>query len=103
MFRHIIIAAAALWASVVFAATDVNKATAAELDAIKGVGPSLSGKILDERKKGDFKDWPDFMQRIKGVKDARAARLSEAGLTVGGQPFKPAAKTAEKPAAKSKG
>lgn len=33
------------------AAVDVNKATAAELDSIKGIGPAMSGKILDERKK----------------------------------------------------
>ena len=73
------------------AAVDVNKATAAELDSIKGIGPAMSGKILDERKKSNFKDWPDFISRVKGVGEATAAKLSGEGLTVNGTPFKAAA------------
>jgi len=41
-----------LYAAASFAAVDVNKATAAELDGIKGIGPGLSGKIIEERKHG---------------------------------------------------
>ena len=95
MFKKLLVLAAMLWAGAVFAA-DANKASAAELDAIKGVGPSLSGKIMEARKKGDFKDWNDFMARVSGVKEARASKLSAEGLTVNGKTFDGAAKPAEK-------
>ena len=81
------------------AAVDVNKATAAELDSIKGIGPAMSGKILDERKKSNFKDWPDFISRVKGVGEATAAKLSGEGLNINGTPYKAAAPAAAAPAA----
>ena len=87
MFRHLLALAAIVFASLSFAA-DVNKAGAPELDAIKGIGPTMSQRILDERKNGPFKDWADFIARVKGVGEAKAAKLSEEGLTVNGQPFK---------------
>ena len=68
-----------------FAQVDVNKGDVAALDSIKGVGPSMSKAILDERSKGEFKDWADFQKRVKGVGDKRAMKLSEAGLQVGGK------------------
>jgi hypothetical protein len=34
-----------------------------------------------------FKDWGDFMQRVKGFKPATAAKLSATGLTVNELPF----------------
>lgn len=105
MFKTLLVAATLLLSSLSFAATDVNKATAAELDAIKGIGPAMSGKILDERKKGAFKDWNDFVTRVKGVGEGNAAKFSAEGLTVGGTTFKGAAPAAakkdEKPAAKA--
>ena len=76
------------WAASAAAAVDVNKASAAELDSIKGIGPSLSGKILDERKKATFKDWPDFISRVKGMGDKKASKLSREGLTVNGASLK---------------
>lgn len=104
MFKKILALVAMLCAAAAFAAVDVNKATAAELDGIKGIGPGISSKILDERKKGNFKDWNDFIERVKGVGEGNAAKFSAAGLTVGGATFKataaPAAKVAgTKPAA----
>ncbi len=84
-----------------FAAVDVNKATVAELDSIKGIGPAISGKILDERKKGNFKDWNDFIDRVKGIGDGNAAKLSTAGLTVNGSSFSGAPAAATKPATKT--
>lgn len=74
-----------------FAALEVNTATDAELDSIKGIGPAMSSKILDERKKGNFKDWIDFTNRVKGVKGTNAVKFSEQGLTVAGAAYKPAA------------
>lgn len=69
-----------------FAQVDVNKADQAALDGVKGLGPATSKAILDERKKGgNFRDWADFESRVKGIKDKKAAALSEAGLTINGQ------------------
>ncbi len=91
--------------SMSFAAVDVNKATAAELDSVKGIGPAISKKIVDERAKGQFKDWNDMVTRVNGIGEGNAKKLSEGGLTVGGKAFagspaKPEAKTdAAKPAA----
>jgi competence protein ComEA len=102
MLKKLLVIFALLWASVsAFAAADVNKATAAELDAVKGIGPAKSKAILDERKKGgDFKDWADFIKRVKGIGEGNAAKLSEAGLTVGGESYKKAAVKKEEKAAK---
>lgn len=99
MLKKILAVMAMLLAAVSWAAVDANKANDAELDAIRGVGPSLSKRIIDERKKGgDFKDWPDLMSRVKGVKAKAAAKLSVEGLTLNGQSFggaAPAAKVAK--------
>ena len=91
MLKKILAIAIMLYAAVCFAAVDANKATAAELDGIKGIGPSISSKILDERKKGNFKDWNDFISRVKGLGEANAAKFSAEGLTVNGAAFKAAA------------
>jgi competence protein ComEA len=82
-----------LCATLAMAAVDVNKATDAQLDGIKGVGPVTSKLILSERKKGEFKDWQDFIDRVKGIGDSRAAKLSAEGLTVNGKAYKAAAAT----------
>lgn len=71
---------AAAWAQV-----EVNKADEAALDSIRGLGPAKTKAILEERKKGEFKDWADFEQRVKGIGAKNAARLSEAGLQVNGK------------------
>lgn len=100
MFKKTLALAVWAFASVAaWAAVDANKGTAAELDALSGVGPALSQRILDARKQGEFKDWQDFMSRVKGVKEKSAAKLSNAGLTVNGKPYGEAAKAAA-PAAK---
>ena len=56
--------------------------------ALKGVGPAMSQRILDARKQSAFKDWPDLMSRVKGVKAKAATKLSAEGLTVNGQSFR---------------
>ena len=109
MIKKILAAMLALFAAVAFAAIDVNKATQAELEAVKGIGPAISGKILDERKKAPFKDWEDMVVRVKGVGEGNAAKFSAEGLTVNGAAFTgapakaaaPAAKKQDKPAAKA--
>ncbi len=76
------------------AALDINKASEAELDSIKGIGPGTSAKILLERKKGNFKDWNDFIARVQGVAEIKAGNFSGEGVTVNGTVYKaaPAAK-----------
>jgi len=91
MFKKILLIITMLYAAAAFAAVDVNKASAAELDGIKGIGPSLSTKILDERKNGNFKDWSDFIGRVGGVGEKTAAKFSTEGLTVNGKKFSAAA------------
>ena len=98
MFKKILAITALLFAAVSFAAVDVNKGTEADLDGVKGVGPSMSKRILEARKEGEFKDWPDLMQRVKGVKEKKAAKLSAEGLTVNGKSFGGAAPSASKEA-----
>ena len=73
MLKKILFALLALFAAAAFAAVDANKATQAELETVKGIGPAIAGKILDARKTGAFKDWPDMIERVKGVGDGNAA------------------------------
>mgnify|MGYP003857327149 CR=1 FL=1 len=87
MFKKILMTTALLFSLSSFAAVDVNKANAADLDGIKGIGPSLSGKILKERNKGNFKDWPDLMHRVSGMGEKSSAKLSAQGLTVNGSAY----------------
>jgi competence protein ComEA len=68
-------------------ALDINQANEAELDSIKGMGPTLSAKILKARAHGPFTHWADLMQRVSGIRQKKAQQLSEQGLTVGGQAF----------------
>lgn len=92
MFRNLI---AVVLTCLAFAGTaahaaspvDVNKATQAELETIKGIGPGLSTKILDARKTAQFKSWGDLVERVGGVGPGNAKRFSQAGLTVGGAAF----------------
>lgn len=80
-----VFAVLAISAGAVFAQVDVNKADQAALDGIRGVGPKLSKAILDERRKGEFKDWADFETRVPGVGEKSVVKLSEAGLTINGK------------------
>jgi competence protein ComEA len=88
MFKKMLTFAALLVSLNALAATlDLNSATEAELDSIKGVGPSLSRKILDERKNAPFKDWADVIRRVKGIRKAKAEKFSRDGVTVNGDAF----------------
>ncbi len=81
-------ALAALGASVCLA-IDINKATEADLDGVRGLGPATTRLILSERDKAPFKNWQDLLTRVKGIGPTSAARLSAQGLTVHGQPYQP--------------
>jgi competence protein ComEA len=85
------------------AAVDVNKATEAELQALPGVGPALSARIVGERAKAPFRHWGDMIERVRGVGPTSAVKMSSAGLTVGQTSYTPTATQAEsaKPARKA--
>ena len=88
MLKKILLAVATMIATMgfAFAQVDVNKADAAALDSVKGIGPAKSKAIIEERTKGgEFKDWADFEKRVKGIGDKNSAKLSEAGLQVNGK------------------
>jgi len=87
MYKKLLLAVATLVATMglAFAQVDVNKADQAALDSVKGIGPAKTKAILEERKKGEFKDWADFEQRVKGIGGKNAIKLSEAGLQVNGK------------------
>ena len=108
MIKKLMLAVATLVATMgfAFAQVEVNKADAAALDSVKGIGPAMSKAIIEERSKGEFKDWADFEKRMKGVRDKRATKLSAAGLQVAGKSFDGAAMAkpaVAKTAAKTKG
>ena len=97
MFKKIAAFFAAMSIFAAFAAVDVNKATEAELDGLKGIGPVPPRVIISERKKAEFKNWDDFVNRVKGVGEKSAAKFSAEGLTVNGAssqgPVSPPAKS----------
>ena len=66
-------------------ALDVNHATEAELDGLRGVGPAFTRRILAERSLRPFADWPDLMRRVSGMGGVTAQKLSAQGLTVNSQ------------------
>ena len=66
---------------------DANRANRAQLEQLRGIGPPLADRILVAREAGPFKDWADLMARVKGIREAKARQLSQAGLTVDGVPF----------------
>jgi len=98
MLQRIVALLLSLFTAAAFAAVDVNKANQADLESIKGIGPTIATKILDERKKGSFKDWNDMITRVKGVGEKNAAKFSADGLTVNGAAYAgaPAPASAEK-------
>jgi competence protein ComEA len=96
MFRILAALILAAFAFAAQAAVDANKASQAELETVKGIGPGMSGKILDARKAGSFKDWNDLVERVGGIGPGNAARFSQAGLTVSDAAYSAAAAPDEK-------
>jgi competence protein ComEA len=100
MFKRLLSLLIALCAVTAFAAVDVNSASPADLDSVKGIGPGTSSKLLEVRKNGKFKDWSDLIERMPGIGEKRAAKLSAEGLTVNGESFKAVTTAKSAPAEK---
>ncbi len=85
------IAAALLSASCIAFAqggeVDVNTASQAQLESLRGIGVALSERLLEERGRRPYTDWNDLAARVPGVGPKLAERLSAQGLRVGGRPF----------------
>ncbi len=105
MLNKILLIAAILFtfASAAFAATDLNTADKAALDEVKSIGPKTADAIISERTKGGkFKDWDDFIRRVKGAGPKNAAKMSAGGLTINGAALVNAPAVAAKPTEKVK-
>ncbi|WP_313313072.1 helix-hairpin-helix domain-containing protein [Pulveribacter sp.] len=66
---------------------EANQATEAQLDGVNGLGPATTRRILAARGERPFDGWRDLIARVKGIGPASAARLSQQGLRVAGQPY----------------
>ncbi len=81
------------------AAVDVNIATQAQLESVKGIGPAKAQAIIDYRSKnGPFKSVDD-LEKVKGIGPGILKKI-RADVSVGGAP---AAKTEKKAEAKKAG
>ena len=89
MHKKIIAFLACLPLSLALAGVEINQASEADLDGIKGLGPATTRLILAERQKAEFKSWADLISRVKGLGENSAAKLSEAGMSVNGVSYMP--------------
>jgi competence protein ComEA len=65
-----------------FAAININTATQAELEALRGIGPAKAKAIIEYRKKkGSFKSVDD-LQNVSGIGPATVQKLRK-DITVG--------------------
>jgi len=87
MWKKILTILAMMCMSASFAATEINSASAADLEGIKGIGSAYSSKIIAEREKGKFKDWNDLIERVPGIGEKNSTRFSSSGLTVNGAAY----------------
>lgn len=70
-------------------ALEINQASEADLDAIRGSGPTLTARILLARERAPFESWQDLMRRVKGIAPATARKWHAQGVTVNGEAWPP--------------
>ena len=70
-------------------ALEVNDASEAELDGLRGIGPPFTRRLLDARQRQAFQSWHDLMSRVSGMGTKVARSLSSQGLTVQGRSYEP--------------
>jgi len=65
-------------------AVDINQATAAQLEGVRGIGPRTAEIIVRERERGGgFESLDDLTERVRGIGQKKAQALQAAGLTIG--------------------
>ncbi|HTJ93438.1 MAG TPA: helix-hairpin-helix domain-containing protein [Pararobbsia sp.] len=90
MKKWLLVLLACLSFAIHASAVELNTATQADLEALKGIGPVKSKAIIDERaKNGPFKDADDFATRVKGIGDKTVVSLESQGLTINGSTAAP--------------
>ncbi len=63
---------------------EINTATEADLDSLRGLGPAHTRRILAARQDGAFASWADLQRRVRGMGPTQARLLCEQGLRVAG-------------------
>ena len=58
----------------------LNEATIDQLVLCPGIGSATAQKILLERAYGNFADWRDVKDRVKGMTQSKIEKLQEAGV-----------------------
>ncbi|MFZ5452822.1 MAG: helix-hairpin-helix domain-containing protein [Thermodesulfobacteriota bacterium] len=54
---------------------DLNRATAADLEALPGIGPALASRIVDYRRKHGYFEHLDDLMQVSGIGPKKLARL----------------------------
>ncbi|TSE25628.1 comE: comEA protein [Tepidimonas sediminis] len=75
------------WAAGARAQVEANRASAAELQTVRGIGPVLAARIVEARAQRPFAGWDDFEQRVPGVGVKTAQKLSLHGLRIDGRSY----------------
>ena len=63
-------------------AIDANRATAEQLQTLRGIGPAMAARIIAERERQPFATLDDLARRVRGVGVRRLRQWQEAGLLV---------------------
>ena len=69
-------------------ALELNQASEAELDGLRGIGPPFTRRLLAARDQRIFTDWQDLRSRVKGIGPKLSQSLSDQGLRVNGHSYK---------------
>ena len=82
-------------------AVDINQATAAQLEGLRGIGPRTADIIVRERERGGrFESLDDLTECVRGIGQKKAQALQAAGLTIGAAGAAPKSGAAAEPAAR---
>lgn len=63
-------------------AIDANRATAEQLQTLRGIGPAMAARIIAERERHPFASLDDLARRVRGVGTRRLRQWQEAGLVL---------------------